>query len=158
MHVRPLLCESSTVLFDRSNVSVNVRPYADCAGSSTKCGFSHMCVCVCVCVREREREGGRERARCLWKNIEDESPVRGGSPQQEFNSGVILQYYPIISWKKNRYIWTQCAKLHLQLMFMMKGKTFFAWDFYFSMFYKFDSNIVKATSIGFVLSGFALFG
>ena len=48
MHVRPLLCQSSTVLFDRSNVSVNVRPYADCAGSSTKCGFSHMCVCVCV--------------------------------------------------------------------------------------------------------------
>ena len=44
MHVRPLLCESSTVLFDRSNVSVNVRIYADCAGSSTKCGFSHTCV------------------------------------------------------------------------------------------------------------------
>ena len=41
MHVRPLLCESSTVLFDRSNVSVNVRPYADCAGRPTKCGFSH---------------------------------------------------------------------------------------------------------------------
>ena len=112
---------------------------------------THVCECV------REREGGRERARGSRKNIEDESPVRVGSPQQEFNSGVILQYYPIISWKKNRYIWTQCDKLHLQLM-LMKGKTFFAKNFYFSMFYNFDSNIVKATSIGFVSSGFALFG
>ena len=46
MHVRPLLCESSTVSFDRSNVSVNVRPYADCAGRPTKCGFSHTHTCV----------------------------------------------------------------------------------------------------------------
>ena len=81
MHVRPLLCEGSTVLFDRSNVSVNVRPYADCAGRPTKCGFSHMCVCVCcewlscgsslrvILILLSSRGGGRIISSCVPKRI-----------------------------------------------------------------------------------------